>query len=216
MLVDSEPLSNRALAETLTELGIPTTPEEAVRAFKGRTWAYVEETVRRRAGHVPPELRPRYRRRMFDAFAADLRPIPGVADALAEIDLPMCVASNGLPDKMRFTLGHVGLLERFEGRIFSAVEVAEGKPAPDLFLHAARSLGWAPEGCVVVEDSKTGVTAGRAAGMTVLGYAGAANGAEAELRAAGATQVFRDMAELPELLSAAAAPRSRTARARPR
>ena len=130
---------------------------------------------------------------------APLMPIAGVKDAVLALQaagIATCVASSGSPEKMRFTLGHTGLRERFEGRIFSAAEVEHGKPAPDLFLHAAASMGWEPAECAVVEDSPAGVEAGVAAGMTVFGYAGRTPA----VRLGRATHVFTDMAELPGLL----------------
>ena len=123
--------------------------------------------------------------------------MPGVVDALDRIDLPTCVASSGSHEKMRLTLGLTGLRERFAGRIFSADEVARGKPAPDLFLHAAASMGAAPERCVVVEDSPAGVTAAVAAGMRALGYAG---GGEAEPLRRGGAETFAAMTDLPSLI----------------
>jgi HAD superfamily hydrolase (TIGR01509 family) len=205
VLVDSEPVSNRALAETLTELGVPMTAEESIRRFMGRSWGTVEAHVAEVAGGVPPDLRERYRERMFGAFAAGLRPVDGVEavlDAVQRAGLPTCVASSGDPEKIAFTLGLTGLLPRFEGRIFSAAEVARGKPAPDLFLHAAARMGWAPAATTVVEDSPAGVEAGRAAGMRVLAYAGGLTD-EADLRAAGASEVFGAMAVLRDLLAPA-------------
>jgi HAD superfamily hydrolase (TIGR01509 family) len=200
VLVDSEPLSNRALAEALTALGLPTTPEESTVRYKGRSWAYVEADVARQTRDgVPDGLAADYRERMFRAFAADLEAVPGVAEALDRIALPMCVASSGDHEKLAFTLGRTGLLDRFEGRIFSTTEVRRGKPAPDLFLHAARRMGWEPRTTAVVEDSPVGVEAAVAAGMRALGYA-RETGAEA-LASAGASAVFEDMAELPSLLS---------------
>lgn len=196
VLVDSEPLSNGALAEVLSEHGIAYTREECVRDFMGRSWTQVEERV-----GVIDGLHEAYVERMLAAFARSLEPVPGVEaalDALAHAGVPVCVASSGEPEKMRFTLGHTGLLERFDGRMFSSVEVAHGKPAPDLFLHAAAAMGWPPERCAVVEDSAAGVAAGRAAGMYVLGFARATP--EAQLRDAGADEVFVDMAELPGLV----------------
>jgi HAD superfamily hydrolase (TIGR01509 family) len=200
VLVDSEPLSNRALAQALTALGLPSTPEEATARYKGRSWASVEADVARRAPDLALDgLAADYRERMFAAFAAELRPVPGVVAALDAIVLPTCVASSGDHDKLAFTLGHTGLLERFEGRIFSTTEVARGKPAPDLFLHAAGAMGWEPASTGVVEDSPVGVEAAVAAGMTALGYA---RETDAEvLASAGASAVFSDMAELPSLLS---------------
>jgi HAD superfamily hydrolase (TIGR01509 family) len=199
VLVDSEPLSNQALAETLTELGLPFTAERSTAEFMGRSWTSVLSRLGELFGaEVPADLSERYRARMFAAFAAGLEPVPGVIEALAAIDVPACVASSGDLEKIRFTLGRCGLLERFEGRIFSATEVARGKPAPDLFLHAADAMGWEPTACTVVEDSPTGVVAGRAAGMRVLGYAGRTDAGA--LSGAGASAVFSDMAALPGLL----------------
>jgi HAD superfamily hydrolase (TIGR01509 family) len=202
VLVDSEPLSNRALAETVTELGLPFTAEDSTREFMGRSWAYVESRLREMMdGGVPPDLRDRYLERMFAAFAAALQPVRGVAAALDAVDVPACVASSGEHEKMRYTLGLCGLLDRFDGRLFSATEVEHGKPAPDLFLHAARAMGWPPDRCVVVEDSPTGIAAGVAAGMRTLGYAERTD--PGALAGAGASAVFADMAELPALLDPA-------------
>jgi HAD superfamily hydrolase (TIGR01509 family) len=200
VLVDSEPLSNRALAQALTALGVPSTPQEATARYKGRSWASVEADVARRAPDLALDgLAADYRERMFAAFATELRPVPGVVAALDAIELPTCVASSGDHDKLAFTLGHTGLLERFAGRIFSTTEVSRGKPAPDLFLHAAAAMGWEPASTGVVEDSPVGVEAAVAAGMTALGYA---RETDAEvLASAGASAVFSDMAELPSLLS---------------
>jgi HAD superfamily hydrolase (TIGR01509 family) len=195
VLVDSEPISNRVLAVLLTEAGMPISPEGAVEAFMGRSWKNVLAWADERGG-LPEGFRRRYLDAMFAAFEAELRPVPGIAAALDAIALPNCVASSASLEKMRFTLGHTGLWERFEGRIFSATEVEHGKPAPDLFLHAAASMGWDPAGCAVVEDAPAGVEAGRRAGMTVFGYAGRTPAEQL----GGAHRVFGDMAELPGLL----------------
>jgi HAD superfamily hydrolase (TIGR01509 family) len=132
---------------------------------------------------------------MFAAFETELAPVPGVVQALDAIALESCVASSGPPEKIRWTLGHTGLLDRFEGRIFSATEVEHGKPAPDLFLHAAATMGWEPGDCAVVEDSGAGVQAALAAGMTPFGYAAVTPAAQLE-----GARVFTAMAELPGLL----------------
>ena len=121
-----------------------------------------------------------------------------VLDALDDHGVSYCVGSNGSPYKMRVTLGVTGLFERLDGRIFSADMVAEPKPAPDLFLHAAASFDLVPEDCVVVEDSVTGIAAAVAAGITVYGYG--ADSGEAALLEGGATATFTDMADLPRML----------------
>jgi HAD superfamily hydrolase (TIGR01509 family) len=199
VLVDSEPLANRVFTEALRQIGVEISYEEVCRTFIGLSMSRCMEIVERRLGRPAPEgFVDRLQARTYEAFRAELRPVRGVARALERIDLPLCVASSGEPEKMRLSLGLTGLLDRFEGRLFSATEVARGKPWPDLFLHAARSLGARPEGCVVIEDSAPGVLAARAAGMAVLGYAGEGSGAG--LAAAGA-RVFHDMEELPRLLA---------------
>lgn len=196
VLVDSEPISNRVLAEALTGIGLPMTTEESIESFMGRSWASNAAVIEERLGRkVPADLRARYLDDMHAAFERELQPVPGIAAALDRIDLPWCVASSSDPGQISFSLGHTGLLDRFDGRLFSATEVEHGKPAPDLFLHAAAQMGWAPADCGVVEDSPAGVQAGLAAGMTVFGYAGLTDPA----LLAGA-RVFRRMDELPELL----------------
>jgi HAD superfamily hydrolase (TIGR01509 family) len=136
--------------------------------------------------------------RYREALVAELMPVAGIQDALDRIDVPVCVASSSEPVSLRFKLELTGLYNRFAGHIFSASEVSNGKPAPDLFLHAASRMGADPGGCVVVEDSRYGVQAARAAGMDVLAYAGGltpVDGLEGPR-----TIVFDDMRMLPELL----------------
>jgi HAD superfamily hydrolase (TIGR01509 family) len=199
VLVDSEPLSNRVLAERLTAIGLPTTFEQSVRDFMGRSWAANVAVIEERlGGPIPDGFADGYFDELYGTFAAELEPIAGIHAALDEIALPSCVASSSAPDKIRRSLELTGLLERFEGRIFSATDVEHGKPAPDLFLHAAAALGADPSRCVVVEDAPAGVHAGRAAGMTVLGYAGLTRADQ--LRAVGA-RTFERMADLPALIS---------------
>jgi len=201
VLVDSEPLANRVLAEALQAIGLEMGYEEVCRTFIGLSMAQCMEIVERRLGRPAPEdFVERLQARTYEAFRAGLRPVRGVARALQRIEIPVCVASSGEHEKMRLSLGLTGLLERFEGRLFSATEVPRGKPHPDLFLHAARTLGARPAACAVIEDSEPGVRAARAAGMTALGYAGEGKGAG--LAAAGA-RVFHDMEELPRLLAEA-------------
>jgi HAD superfamily hydrolase (TIGR01509 family) len=199
VLVDSEPISNRVLAQSLTEIGLPTTQAESMRDYMGRSWDGCVEILEARYGRpLPVGFEASYRERCEVAFRAELRPVTGIEDALARISTPSCIASSGPPEKMRVTLGLTGLLARFEGRIFSAREVARAKPWPDLFLHAAARMGAEPRACVVIEDSPRGVEAGVAAGMRVLGYAGRTDARE--LEAAGA-EIFDDMRALPGLLA---------------
>jgi HAD superfamily hydrolase (TIGR01509 family) len=130
-------------------------------------------------------------------FHRELKPVPGIVEALEEIELPTCVASSGSHEKMRLTLGLTDLWDRFAGRIFSGEEVRRGKPALDLFLHAASRMSTPPESCIVVEDSPFGVTGAKAAGMVALGFAATTPA----LHLDGADAVFTSMAELPGLMA---------------
>ena len=144
------------------------------------------------------EFAPRYR----DVFERELAPVDGVIDALDAIDaieVATCVASSGTHEKLRFTLGLTGLHDRFAGRVFSASEVAHGKPAPDLFLLAAARMDVEPARCAIVEDSVAGVVAGTAAGMQVFAFSGGVTGAS-KLRRGGVV-VFDDMRALPALIT---------------
>jgi HAD superfamily hydrolase (TIGR01509 family) len=127
-----------------------------------------------------------------------LAPVPGVLEALDRITIPSCVASSGTHEYLRYTLGLTGLYERFAGKIFSVEDVERGKPAPDLFLYAAERMGVTPGGCVVVEDSHSGVEAARAAGMRVLAYAGGLT--PPDLLEGPDTTLFSEMSELPGLI----------------
>ncbi len=201
VLVDSEPIANRVMAEAITGLGWPLSTADCTARFKGHHLDTVIAAVEDRLGRPVPEAWLRdLRAATGAAFERELQAVPGVVaalDAVAAGGLATCVASQGPPEKMAVSLGVTGLRARFEGRIFSAYQVARGKPRPDLFLFAAAAMGVAPRACVVIEDSPLGVTAAKAAGMDVLGFAPEDDGAE--LAAAGA-RLFRDMAELPDLL----------------
>ncbi|WP_037912090.1 HAD family hydrolase [Actinacidiphila yeochonensis] len=201
VLVDSEPISNRILAEYLTEVGHPTSYEDSIRDYMGAAVHRIHDTVRERSGEqLPAGFDDTFHARVFAAFERELTPVPGAAavlDRLAAAGVPYCLASSGSHERIRVALRKTGLYDRFgEDRIFSAQDVGRGKPAPDLFLHAAESLGVAPARCAVVEDSLLGVQAGTAAGMTVFGFTAMTPAA----KLADAEAVFATMAELPELL----------------
>lgn len=201
VLVDSEPTSNRVLARLLTKVGLPTTYEEAVATYKGHAWPACVERIEAQLGRpLPDGFAADFRAERDAEFAHTLRAVPGVATALADISTPVCVASSGGHEKMRATLGATQLLPHFEGRIFSASDVEHPKPAPDLFLFAARQMGARATRCVVVEDSDVGVHGAHAAGMTALGFAGTETADAAALARAGA-EVFDDMRELKRLLA---------------
>ena len=206
VLVDSEPIANRILADLLTEAGLPTGFDDAWRDYRGRTQRACIQLAQRRLGRpLPDDFGRRFDRLFLEACRRDLRAIPGAVAAVGELTalgFGSCVASSGSLDKMRATLLRTGLLEHFDGRIFSATEVARSKPHPDVFLHAAERMGTPPGRCCVVEDSPLGVRAGRAAGMRVLGFAPAC---EAAILSEEGARVFHDMAELPALVADLAA-----------
>ncbi|MEO8153140.1 MAG: HAD family hydrolase [Rhizobacter sp.] len=201
VLVDSERLSHEVLCEMLAELGVTIRFDAAVLRFMGTSMpvcmARIAELLR---APLPDDFMQAFAQRTHAAFAAGLQRVPGVTEVLDALRTPYCVASNGTHAKVNFTLGHTGLLPRFAGRIFTADDVPHPKPAPDLFLHAARSLGAAPQHTTVVEDTPTGITAAKAAGMRAIGYA--AMTPAGRLRSAGADAVAATMAEVKALLAA--------------
>jgi HAD superfamily hydrolase (TIGR01509 family) len=198
VLVDSEPIVNRLFVEMLGELGYHLDYERTLRESSGGTMAMRMSSTQQRLGWQPPaDFTAQFDRRLSAALQRELRPVPGVRALLADLLVPWCVASNGSHDDVRSRLDYAGLLAEFDPPAFSATEVAVGKPAPDLFLHAAARMTTRPDRCVVVEDSVPGVRAGVAAGMPVFGLARLTN--PGDLREAGAT-VFEDMSELPGLL----------------
>lgn len=201
VLVDSERITNQVFIEMLNALGLPLTLEDMFDQFVGRSMGQCMEKITNLLGHAPPDdFLPDYRTLTMAALASKLQPVPGIETVLDSIALPYCVASSGDHAKMRTTLGVTGLWPRFEGRIFSVTDVAHPKPAPDVFLLAAERCGAMPAECVVIEDTSTGVAAGVAAGMTVMGYC--ALTPSHRLLAAGAHQVFSNMVDLPRLLHA--------------
>ena len=199
VLVDTERIAVRIDVRVLAELGWTMTEAEVVERFMGRTDAYFVSEVEAYLGRpLPADWEAPYRTWYRDAFVAELAPVAGVVDALAAIETATCVASSGTHERMRFTLGLTGLYERFAGRIFSAEEVVHGKPAPDLFLHAAKKMGADPARCAVIEDSRYGVEAARAAGMRAFGYTGGLT--PRHWLEGPATTLFEDMRDLPRLL----------------
>src|SRR5688572_3437111 len=201
VLLDSEPIANRVLSERVAELGLRISPEEVMRAFIGRTrQACLEHAAALLGGPLPEGFAAEWDAALFSAFGAELRPVPGVREIVERLALPYCVASNSSHQRIRVALAAAGLLALFEGRVFSATDVARPKPSPDLFLHAAQCLGVPPERCAVIEDTPSGVRAAVAAGMKVFAYAGAPHTDAGALRAAGAS-VFSEMRLLGGLLA---------------
>lgn len=204
VLVDSEVISCRAHAEMLTRHGYPIAEEQVLERFLGRSMRHSISEVEAELGRrLPDDFPAQVYSEIFRLFAISLQATPHMAETLARIAEPVCVASSGPPDKISTSLNHVGLYDRFAPHIFSAVQVRHGKPAPDLFLFAAGQMRAAPARCLVIEDSIAGIEGALAAGMTVLGFHGGSHcgpGYGGRLRAAGAAAVFDDMRELPDLV----------------
>jgi HAD superfamily hydrolase (TIGR01509 family) len=204
VLVDSEVISCRAHAETLTRHGYPITSEQVFDRFLGRSTRQAHLEVEAELGRsLPDDFNTQLQDELYRSFEATLQAVPHIDQALDAIPQAVCVASSGSQERMRVSLGCAGLYDRFAPNIFSATQVTYGKPAPDLFLFAAGQMRTAPERCLVIEDSIPGVTAGVAAGMTVLGFHGGSHcrpGYADTLRAAGAAAIFDDMRELPGLI----------------
>lgn len=201
VVVDSEPATHLLLRDELAHYGLDMSVEDATRRFIGGTMRGVAEKARALGAALPEDWVNQFYARLYERLAEGTGLIPGIVDIFDRLDaarLPYCIASNGRLAKMGITLGqHPEVLARLSGRLFSAEQVAAPKPAPDLFLYAAQSLGHAPSACVVIEDSATGARAARAAGMRCMGYAPHGDGAH--LVAEGATP-FHAMQDLPDLL----------------
>jgi HAD superfamily hydrolase (TIGR01509 family) len=202
VLVDSEGLTHEALVMALGDLGIDLDVERAIGLFMGNSLpqsiAIIEEMLGR---SLPENFFPEWRETLYEHLrAAPVQAVPGIVDFLDALEIPACVVSNGPFRKMETTLGVTGLIQRFEGRMYSSESGLPGKPAPDLFLAAAQDFGVDPARAFVIEDSVKGVTGAVAAGMRVFGYAAADYVEAADLEAAGAV-VFSAMTELPELVA---------------
>ena len=204
VLVDSEAVANRVMVDMLAGIGFEIGLADCMARFVGKSMPTVQAEVEAETGRAfPPGWPEAIRARTIETFQRErVAPIPGIRDVIAAhraVGRPYCVASSGRVEKMHATLGSAGLLPLFGEVLFTATMVERGKPAPDLFLHAAEVMGHPPAACVVVEDSLPGVQAGVAAGMRVCAYA-AAPYADAAVYAALGAEVFTDMGELPGLL----------------
>jgi HAD superfamily hydrolase (TIGR01509 family) len=198
-------LSNSVLAEIVSEFGVPTTVEDSYRTFMGKRLNEVVEAIEFVIGRkLPADFADAYQVRTFDAFRARLKPVDGAREFIeAWREVPNCIASSSSPERLALSLEVLNMTPLFEGRVFSASNVARGKPYPDIFLHAAEQLGIVPGDCIVIEDSVGGVTAGRAAGATVIGLTAASHiqpGHDARLKRAGADHVVASFAVLDRII----------------
>jgi HAD superfamily hydrolase (TIGR01509 family) len=204
VLVDSEPVSNRLLAKDATILGWPIDTAEATRLFAGKNLSDIKILIERVIGRALPDDWPAVMQaRTVEALAVEAVAVPGALAALQAVQamgLPFRIASNSSHPEMAAKFGRLGIASLLEGRVHSFSDVARGKPAPDVYLAAARAEGVVPAECVVIEDTVTGIRAAVSAGMDCLAYAPHGDGHD--LRAAGAVP-FRDMSDLPNIIAAA-------------
>jgi len=205
VLVDTEVLGNRRLSQWLTDAGYPVAYEDCRRRFVGRSMASVRTELLVEGFDLGADFADRWNLALPELFAKGVEAIPhvrGFIDVVIAAGIPYCVASSARVSKMHITLGATGMLPLFEHAMFSSTMVANGKPAPDLFLHAASTMGHAPADCIVVEDSVAGTIAGVAAGMRVYSYCGDPMADRDGLAAAGGT-LFDDMRDLARLAAIA-------------
>ncbi|MBX9458301.1 MAG: HAD family hydrolase [Rhizobium sp.] len=207
VLVDSEPISFAVLREMLADAGLAFSESWAYENFLGKSMASITELVAREHDLLLDEAAlAAMRARLYERFEAELEPVHGIGNLLADFPFVHCVASSSQLERIRLCLRKTRLIDYFEPNIFSASMVANGKPAPDLFLHAARNMGFAPRNCIVIEDSPSGIRAAKAAGMTVFAFTGASHAIASNLRpiveSLKPAAIFDDMAQLPGLIAA--------------
>jgi D-ribulokinase len=210
VLVDSEVIALAVTRRRLGEAGLHLTDEETRERFLGLRLDSAMRRVETELGApLPKDFPDDLSREILATFARELKGVEGVRQAVGGLRARVCVASSSAPERLSFALRVTGYETLFAPNIFSAAEVAQGKPSPDLFLFAARAMGAAPKDCLVIEDSVAGVAAARAAGMRVFGFVGASHFSRldegADLTAAGAELIFDDMAKLPDIVAAGAA-----------
>ena len=197
-LVDSENITNSVVAKMAAELGINMNLREAQEMFGGKTLDAVIYGMKELSGKdIPNDWLPRLVEEVSKAYEADLRPIEGIKELLDNINIPICVASNGEPRHVKSSLTLTGLIDYFNDDVFTASEVERPKPAPDLFLYAAKQMGFKPKDCIVIEDSIPGVTAAVNANIKVYGLVKLCSAEQ--LENAGA-RPFKTMHELSNLL----------------
>ncbi|KRB34191.1 hydrolase [Mesorhizobium sp. Root695] len=206
VLVDSEAISVSALLGMIMLAGGSVSEDAAYEHFLGKSMKSVREILGRDFGlDITDSHLTDMRVELMRRFREELKPIPGVKEMLPRLGLPFCVASSGTLDRIRYALEVTGLLGLMEPHLFSAAMVPRGKPAPDLFLHAAASMRAHPRKCLVVEDSPAGITAARAAGMRVLAFTGGSHAGNPTLKARLASSepdfIFADMLQLPDLIA---------------
>ncbi|MEO1011623.1 MAG: HAD family hydrolase [Bacteroidota bacterium] len=197
VLVDSEGITAKVLVQMAHEMGLALDLEFVLHHFTGRSLnAIMAHLNTLSQGKLPLSFEAEYRRKTFEAFRTELRPIAGVHDILKQLKLPFCTASSGPPNKIRHNLTVTGLIDFFGENIFSCYEIQVWKPRPDIFLHAAKTMGFLPQECAVIEDSTVGVEAALAGGFDVFVYDKDGNAPKLDSPRA---RVFTAMEQLKEL-----------------
>ena len=199
ILVDSEGISDNVLIEMAQEIGLHIDEAYIKLHFAGRSLKYIFQTLEDQiSGSLPQNFVADYRARTFDRFKTDLKPIEGVHKLLEQINIPICVASSGPPNKIELNLTTTKLIERFKGRLYSSYDIGVWKPNPDIFLYAAKNMGFNPEDCAVIEDSLAGIKAGISGGFDVYALANKTN---KDLFIEEGAKVFFKMDELYNMLN---------------
>lgn len=206
VVADSEALANALLAESITLLGKPTTPEDSIRMFMGKRWEDCKLAIAEWTGApLPPDFEESHRARAKPRMRSEVGPVAGLQPFLdAHAGFGRCVASSSSHEWLDHCVEKFELRPHFGRNVFSATEVPNGKPAPDIFLHAASRMNAEPHACLVLEDSPSGVIGARAAGMTVIGFLGGSHvddGHHDRLRAAGAQHIAKDYIDVAKLLA---------------
>jgi HAD superfamily hydrolase (TIGR01509 family) len=171
VLVDSEAISSGVLTEMANELGIQITHEEALHNFTGKSLKYCLNYIETKCGQsLPDNFELQFKQQSFEQFALNLQPIEGIHELLNHLTVPFCVASSGPTEKIIRNLTTTNLIQYFEGKIFSSYDIQSWKPEPDIFLHAAKNMGFDVHECIVIEDSSTGIQAAQSGGFDVIGF----------------------------------------------
>ena len=205
VIADSEPLSNRALAQCLTDHGFPTTTEQSIERYTGMRMADTVIAIQNHHGKpVPTELVENYRALSFSLLRQELQPVTGAVNYIRKLaPRAIAIASSSGPPRLKLCLELLGLTQCFEGKVFSAADVEQGKPHPDIYLKAAKNIGAKPSNCIVIEDGTLGIKAAIAAGMSPIGLTAGSHctpGHADKLKAAGATLIATTYAEVEALV----------------
>ncbi len=200
VLVDTEKIGNEILLSMAAEHGFEMKIEDAYSNFNGRNlkecFLHIENTIGR---NLPEDFETEYRQRSFEAFKTQVKPMEGVVSFIEKLKISYCVASSGPVDKIRLNLETAGLLEKFENKIFSSYQIKSWKPEPGIFLHAAKEMGFEVKDCIVIEDSKAGVMAGKKGGFKVFGLANENNISDLESEGATVIKSFKELESMLKL-----------------